>query len=111
MNSCLVINQDRENFDKKPFDNNPSKEKIVNQSTTDLESGVPHRGEHRICFAYAAHTACDKNGYVLDVTLNHGNVHDNVAFDVLHALQSFSRNETYCCRCRVQNTLKCKMNY
>lgn len=64
--------------------NNPSKEKIVNQSTTDLECGVLHRGEHKKCFAYAAHTACDKNGYVLDVTLNHGNVHDSVAFNVLY---------------------------
>lgn len=79
------INQDRENHDKKPFDDNkPPKEKIVNESTTDPECGVFHKGEHNKCFAYAAQTACDKNGYVLDVTLNPGNVHDSVAFDELY---------------------------
>lgn len=79
------INQDRENHDKKPFDDNkPPKEKIVNESTTDPECGVFHKGEHKKCFAYAAQTACDKNGYVLDVTLNPGNVHDSVAFDGLY---------------------------
>lgn len=80
------INQDRENHDKKPFngDNKPPKEKIVNQSTTDSECGVFHKGEHKKCFAYTAQTACDKNGYVLDVTLNPGNVHDSVAFDGLY---------------------------
>lgn len=35
---------------------------------TDPECGVFHKGEHKKCFAYAAQTACDKNGYVLDVT-------------------------------------------
>ena len=81
------INQDRENHGKKPFDDNsgkPSKEKIVTQSTTDPECGVFHKGEHKKCFAYTAQTACDKNGYVLDVTLNPGNVHDSVAFDGLY---------------------------
>lgn len=78
------INQDRENHDKKPFDDKPQKEKIVNESTTDPECGVFHKGEHKKCFAYAAQTACDKNGYVLDVTLNPGNIHDSVAFDGLY---------------------------
>lgn len=80
------INQDRGEHGKKPFDDNdkPPKEKIVNQSTTDPECGVFHKGEHKKCFAYAAQTACDKNGYVLDVTLNPGNVHDSVAFDGLY---------------------------
>lgn len=80
------INQDRENHDKKPFDDNnkPPKEKIVTESTTDPECGVFHKGEHKKCFAYTAQTACDKNGYVLDVTLNSGNVHDSIAFDELY---------------------------
>ena len=80
------INQDRDDHGKKPFDDNgkPPKEKTVNQSTTDPECGVFHKGEHKKCFAYAAQTACDKNGYVLDVTLNPGNVHDIVAFDGLY---------------------------
>ena len=80
------INQDRNDHNKKPFDGDskPPKEKIVTQSTTDPECGVFHKGEHKKCFAYAAQTACDKNGYVLDVTLNPGNVHDSVAFDGLY---------------------------
>lgn len=80
------INQDRDDHGKKPFDNNnkPPKEKTVNQSATDPECGVFHKGEHKKCFAYTAQTACDKNGYVLDVTLNPGNVHDSVAFDGLY---------------------------
>ncbi len=79
------INQDRENHDRKPLENNkPPKEKIITESATDSECGVFHKGEHKKCFAYAAQTACDKNGYVLDVTLNPGNVHDSVAFDGLY---------------------------
>lgn len=78
------INQDRENHNKKPFDDKPPKERTVNESTTDPECGVFHKGEHKKCFAYAAQTACDKNGYVLDATLNPGNVHDSVAFDGLY---------------------------
>lgn len=79
------INQDREHHDKKPFnDNKPPKEKTVSQSTTDPECGVFHKGEHKKCFAYTAQTACDKNGYVLDVTLNAGNVHDSTAFNGLY---------------------------
>ena len=75
-----------EDHDKKQFDDNnnkPPKDKIVNQSTTDPECGVFHKGEHKKCFAYAAQTACDKNGYVLDVTLNPGNIHDSVALSSL----------------------------
>ncbi len=34
--------------------------------------------------AYTAQTACDKHGYVMDVTVNPGNVHDSVAFDGLY---------------------------
>lgn len=79
------INEDREKHDKKPFDgNNPPKGKVINESTTDPESGVFHKGEHKKCFAYTAHTACDKNGYIMDVTVNPGNVHDSVAFDELY---------------------------
>lgn len=58
--------------------------KEVTVSTTDPECGVFHKGEHKKCFAYAAQTACDKHGYVMDFTLNPGNVHDSVAFDGLY---------------------------
>ena len=79
------INEDREDHGKKPFDGDSApKEKIITESKTDPECGVFHKGEHKKCFAYAAQTACDKNGYILDVTVNAGNVHDSVAFDGLY---------------------------
>ena len=77
------INEDREKHGKKPFPddgNAPSETKTVNESTTDPESGVFHKGEHKKQFAYEAHTVCDKNGYILEVEVTPGNVHDSVAF-------------------------------
>ena len=41
------------------------KTRIINQSVTDPDSGVFHKGEHKKCFAYEAHTGCDKNGLKL----------------------------------------------
>ena len=38
--------------------------KMVVESTTDPESGVFYKGEHKKCFAYEAHTACDRRGYI-----------------------------------------------
>ncbi len=79
----------REDHDQKPFkddDNNGGTPETheTTVSTTDPESGVFHKGEHRNCFAYEAHTACDKNNFVLDVEVAPGNVHDSVAFDSLY---------------------------
>ena len=53
-------------------------------STTDPESGVFHKGEHKKCFAYEAHTACDKHNFVVGVHVTPGNIHDSVAFDPLY---------------------------
>ena len=79
------INEDREEHGKKPFDDSkPPKESDVKESTTDLDSGVFHKGEHKKCFAYTAQTACDKNGYVAGITVNPGNMHDSTAFDELY---------------------------
>ena len=79
------INEERNDHGKKPFDETkPPEEKEISESTTDPESGVFHKGEHKKCFAYTAQTGCDKNGYVMDVTVNPGNVHDSVAFDGLY---------------------------
>ena len=91
------INEDRENHEKKPFDEKKDKEeKIINESTTDPESGVFHKGEHKKCLAYSAQTACDKNGYVMEVDVNPGNVHDSVAFDGLYdkLVEKFPEIET-----------------
>lgn len=99
------INKDREAHGKKPFEDgtdepskpkkkkdNTSKKKLknrkkeakkktVSKSTTDPDSGMFVKGEHKRQFAYEAHTACDKNGFVLEVEVTPGNVHDSVAFD------------------------------
>ena len=82
------VNKDREEHGKKPFsddsDKKPPEEKETVVSTTDPESGVFHKGEHKKCFAYEAHTACDKHNFVLGVYVTPGNVHDSVAFDPLY---------------------------
>ncbi len=81
------VNQDREAHEKKPFDDNnpkPPKEKTIRESTTDPDSGVFHKGEHKKCFAYEAHTVCDKHNFILDVSVTPGNIHDSVAFDALY---------------------------
>ena len=80
------INQDRECKGKKPFepDDNTPEEKEITISTTDPESGMFHKGEHKKCFAYEAHTACDKNGFIIDVDVTGGSVHDSRAFDGLY---------------------------
>ena len=43
----------------------PGKQKMVTESTTDPESGVFHKGEHKKCFAHEAHTVCDRRGYII----------------------------------------------
>ncbi len=96
------VNADREEHNKKPFDDdndkptkpskpdkNTSRKKLarrkkmkkITKSTTDPESGLFVKGEHKRQFAYEAHTACDKNGYILETVVTPGNVHDSVAFD------------------------------
>ncbi len=85
------IEVDRAAHGKKPLkkdddDDRPStsvKQKTVPESTADLESGVFHKGEHRKCFAYEAHTVWDRWGYVLETEITPGDVHDSVAFDTV----------------------------
>ena len=73
-----------------------NKQKTVTVSTTDPECGMFHKGEHKRCFAYEAHTACDKHGYVLETVVTPGNVHDSVAFDDVYdkVTQTFPEIET-----------------
>ncbi len=59
----------------------PAKQKTVTKSTTDPDSGVFQKGERRKCFAYEAHTVCDRRSYVLEAEVTPGNVHDSVVFD------------------------------
>ena len=42
------------------------------------------KGEHERQFAYEAHTACDRRGFVLGVEVTAGNVHDSVAWDAVY---------------------------
>ena len=53
-------------------------------STTDPDSGLFVKGEHEKQFAYEAHTACDRKGFILGVHVTAGNVHDSVAWDPLY---------------------------
>ena len=101
------VNADREAHGKKPFDDdndppasprkhkdNTSKKKLarrkkqgfrtVTKSTTDSDCGLFVKGGHKRQFAYEAHTACDKNGFVLETVVTPGNVHDSVAFDEVY---------------------------
>ncbi len=88
------VNEDRELHGKKPFedkDGDHDKEdgsqmelREVSVSTTDPEAGLFHKGEHQKCFAYTAHTACDRNNFVLGVEVSAGNLHDSVLFDAIY---------------------------
>ena len=83
------VNAEREKLGKKPIeeseDDNENNggsgsggttEKTV--STTDPDCGMFVKGEHERQFAYEAHTACDKRGFVLGVQVTAGNIHDSV---------------------------------
>jgi len=81
------INAEREARGQKPFDDGDDSEppeREVTVSVTDPESGLFHRGEHKKCFAYGAHTVCDSQGYILDTVVTAGNVHDSKAFYELY---------------------------
>lgn len=88
------VNAEREKLGKKPIEDEKDDndeddpqgggtvEKAV--SSTDPDSGMFVKGEHERQFAYEAHTACDKRGFVLEVEITAGNVHDSVAWDKLY---------------------------
>lgn len=79
------IEKDRENHGKKPLkDKEDDDYKNIKKSTTDPECGLFHKGEHKIEFAYTAHTVCDKHNFVLNVAISPGNVHDSIMFDGLY---------------------------
>ena len=80
------INADREAHGKKPLKESKKepKTKEVTVSETDPDCGIFRKGEHKVEFAYEAHTACDAHGIVLGYEVTAGNVHDSVAFDPLY---------------------------
>ncbi len=79
------INEDRIQNNKKPFKKKEEeKTKEITESVTDPESGLYVKGEHKKQFAYEAHTACDKHGFVPETEVTPSNVHDSVAFDKIY---------------------------
>lgn len=114
------VNADREAHGKAPFEDdeeppvppkkrrdNTSKKKLarrkkeqktrtVAKSVTDPDCGLFVKGQHERKFAYEAHTACDKNGFILETVVTAGNVHDSVAFDDVYdkVTASFPEIET-----------------
>lgn len=81
---CREVSEERKKLGKKPIDDDdddsPSggetTEKTVYRMNPDCRMFV--KGEHERQFAYEAHTACDKRGFVLDVEVTAGNVHDSI---------------------------------
>ena len=71
-----------DNDDDEPHGGEKTVERTV--STTDPDCGMFVKGEHERQFAYEAHTACDRKGFVLGVEVTAGNVHDSVAWDALY---------------------------
>lgn len=93
------INADRIAHGKKPLKEKeevPEPNKTITTSTTDPDCGLFHKGEHKVEFAYTAHTACDKHNFVLGTTVTAGNVHDSVVFDKVYeqVTESFDEVET-----------------
>ena len=81
------INQNRQEHGKKPLkdnDDNGKSEKLTTKSTTDPESGLFCKGEHKTEFAYTTHVACDKKNFVLESEVTPGNTHDSIVFDTVY---------------------------
>lgn len=88
------VNAEREKLGKKPVEDEddgddygdpPSGGTVTKTvSTTDPDCGMFVKGQHERQFAYEAHTACDKHGFVLGVEVTAGNVHDSVAWDAVY---------------------------
>lgn len=85
------VNAEREKLGKKPVEDDDDEEpkgggktKEITVSTTDPDSGMFVKGEHKRQFAYEAHTASDRKGFVLGVEVTAGNVHDSVAWDSIY---------------------------
>ena len=93
------ITNDREKHGKKPLkdtnnnsdDNNDDSNgngahqtKEIKQSTTDPESGLFHKGEHKKVFAFTANVACESNNYILAFEATAGNLHDSSVFPLVY---------------------------
>lgn len=76
---------DRENHKKKELKSKKIiKVRLKKTSTTDPQSGLFNKGEHKKVFAYSANVACDKNNFILDYVVTSGNTHDSTVFPKLY---------------------------
>lgn len=93
------VNTERERLGKSPLEDDdddappPQKERTI--SSTDPDSGMFVKGEHERQFAYEAHTVCEKSGFILDVEVTSGNVHDSVAWDAIYDRVTEKYDVTY----------------
>lgn len=72
------INEARIAEGKRPFGSIIHQEVVEGKiSVADPESGYYVKTEQEKQFAYSAHTVCDENGFVLDVMITPGNLHDS----------------------------------
>lgn len=79
------INDEREKDDDKPLPpSKPKGDKRTKESTTDSDSGWLNKGEKEKNFSYNAHSACDKNGYVLKSIIKPSNIHDSKVFPLVY---------------------------
>lgn len=89
------INEDRIKHGKKKLKEKDEVLVILGEkvSKNDPESGVFHKGEKEKYSAYSANTACNVNGYIVDVHIEPGNVHDSVSCIELH--ERLMKNEAF----------------
>ena len=86
------VSEERKKLGKKVNDNDDNDNKgssgggTVERtvSKTDPDCGMFVKGAHERQFAYEAHIACDKHGFVLGVEVTAGNVSDSVAWDAVY---------------------------
>ena len=81
------VSEERKQLGKKVNDDDDDENKGSSGGGT-VEKTVsktdPVKGAHERQFAYEAHTACDKHGFVLGVEVTAGNVSDSAAWDAVY---------------------------
>ncbi len=80
---------------------------MAKESTSDPESGLFVKSDHKVEFAYTAYVSCDEHNFVLNCEVTPGNVHDSKVFDTVceRTVEAFPDVETVASRRRLQDTL------
>ena len=108
--ACVYDDQLREEIDadraahgKKPLkdddhDDEPKhgSGRMAKESTSDPESGLFVKSDHKVKFAYTAYVSCDEHNLVLNCEVTPGNVHDSKVFDTVYerTVEAFPDVET-----------------